>query len=185
MLSDQVKFLSLNNTGSLSQSHQQLQQQPRGSPSSSHSIPTSAHGQSMLRQTTNTQPNTTPPSTYSQISPQYQQPPPPLPNQWYGPPLAAPQASHPLAPPPPPPAPLAAPISQRSPHMKDQLKDDWDEQYLLVLQKQDASALRDLLARSNPDVIMPTNGPTPLSQAVVLTLLHRVCVLVALFFIYS
>lgn len=157
------------------QQHQQLQQAPRGSPSSTHSGPT-GYGQSHLRQSSNNAPNITPPSAYSQIQGQYQ-PAPPLP-QWYGPPgppLVAPQASHPVAPPPPP-ASMAAPMTmqQRSPHMSNQSKDDWDDQYLAVLQKQDGRALRDLLARSNADVIMPSNGPSPLSQAVVLTLLHRV-----------
>jgi hypothetical protein len=33
--------------------------------------------------------------------------------------------------------------------------------------------LRELLARSNPEVIMPLNTTPPLSQAVILTLVHR------------
>ena len=37
----------------------------------------------------------------------------------------------------------------------------------------DLKQLRELLARSSPEVIMPTNGPGPLSQAVILTLVHR------------
>ena len=52
--------------------------------------------------------------------------------------------------------------------------EEWDDTYLAVLGMQDVKQLRELLARSNPEVVMPTNGPGPLSQAVVLTLVHRV-----------
>ena len=83
--------------------------------------------------------------------------------------IAAPQASHPAAPPPPP-APHA-PLVQRTPPSKTE---DWDEMYLAVLGSQDSRQLRELLGRSNPEIVMPLNGPGPLSQAVVLTLLHRV-----------
>jgi len=51
--------------------------------------------------------------------------------------------------------------------------EDWDETYLAVLGSQDPRQLRDLLARSNPESVMPLNGNGPLSQAVVLTLVHR------------
>lgn len=43
-----------------------------------------------------------------------------------------------------------------------------------VLGGQDLRQLRELLARSNPEVILPSSGKGPLSQAVVLTLIHRV-----------
>ena len=54
--------------------------------------------------------------------------------------------------------------------------EDWDETYLATLGMQDPRKLRELLARSSPEVIMPLNGAGPLSQAVVLTLIHRVSV---------
>ena len=50
----------------------------------------------------------------------------------------------------------------------------WDDSYLNVLGTQDTRQLRELLARSNPDVVMPLKGQSPLSQAVILTLVHRV-----------
>jgi hypothetical protein len=53
--------------------------------------------------------------------------------------------------------------------------ENWDETYVEVLGTQDPRQLRELLARSNPEVIMPLNAHGPLSQAVVLTLIHRVC----------
>ncbi|KAI6019658.1 hypothetical protein F5J12DRAFT_889955 [Pisolithus orientalis] len=88
---------------------------------------------------------------------------------WYSSPtIAAPQASHPIAPPPPPPA----PASQRSPPTQPQ-REEWDDTYLSVLSTQDPKQLRELLARSNPEIVMPLNGPGPLSQAVILTLLRR------------
>jgi hypothetical protein len=43
-----------------------------------------------------------------------------------------------------------------------------------VLGNQDLRQLRELLARSTPEVILPSSGKGPLSQAVVLTLIHRV-----------
>ena len=50
----------------------------------------------------------------------------------------------------------------------------WDDTYLNVLGTQDTRQLRELLARSNPDAVMPLKGQSPLSQAVILTLVHRV-----------
>lgn len=52
--------------------------------------------------------------------------------------------------------------------------EEWDDTYLSVLSTQDPKQLRELLARSNPEIVMPLSGPGPLSQAVILTLLHRV-----------
>ena len=54
-----------------------------------------------------------------------------------------------------------------------QTTEEWDDTYLAVLGMQDTRQLRELLARSNPEVVMPTTGGGPLSQAVVLTLVHR------------
>jgi hypothetical protein len=56
-------------------------------------------------------------------------------------------------------------------------REDWDEVFLTNLGYQDAKELRDLLARCSPDVIMPNGQASPLSQAVVLTLIHRVGIL--------
>lgn len=52
--------------------------------------------------------------------------------------------------------------------------EEWDDTYLAILGSQDIRQLRELLARSNPEIVMPMNGNSPLSQAVVLTLVHRV-----------
>ena len=86
---------------------------------------------------------------------------------WFGPSIAAPQASHPTAPPPLPPQPMMRNTPPAQP-------EEWDDTYLAVLGTQDLRQLRELLARSNPELIMPLNGPSPLSQAVILTLIHRV-----------
>lgn len=105
------------------------------------------------------------------------QQPPPQPQQpqamhgpWFGPNIAAPQASHPTAPPPIPPQQT---FSRGTPPGPGQ-QEEWDDAYLAVLGTQDVRQLRELLARSNPEVVMPLNGPSPLSQAVILTLVHRV-----------
>jgi hypothetical protein len=66
--------------------------------------------------------------------------------------------------------------SQQQPQPQPQRSEDWDDTFLGVLSTQDHGKLRELLARCNPEVIMPSsgNGQSPLSQAVVLTLIHRV-----------
>lgn len=53
---------------------------------------------------------------------------------------------------------------------------DWDNIFLAVMGTQDHQKLRDLLARCDLETIMPFGGneQSPLSQAVILTLLHRV-----------
>ena len=97
------------------------------------------------------------------------QPQPQLHQQWYSG-IAAPQASHPATIPQPP---VTQSQSERTPPVKDQ----WDEVYLGVLHSQDPTKLRDLLSRTNPDVVLPVNGTPLVSQAVILTLVHRVSVL--------
>jgi hypothetical protein len=111
-------------------------------------------------------------SSYAKY-PQQPQQQPVMHTSWFTSGIAAPQASHPATiPQPPPPPPPPQPISQdRSPPIKH---DQWDEVYLNILQSQDASKLRDLLSHTNPEVIMPLNGPSLVSQAVILTLIHRV-----------
>ena len=107
---------------------------------------------------------------------QFQQPPPPPPGamhpSWFPTNIAAPQASHPTAPPPVP----QQPTLPRTPPMAPPTE-EWDDTYLAVLGSQDSRQLRELLARSNPDLVMPLNGGGPLSQAVLLTLVHRVSAL--------
>ncbi|KAH7107770.1 hypothetical protein BKA62DRAFT_684399 [Auriculariales sp. MPI-PUGE-AT-0066] len=78
-------------------------------------------------------------------------------------------APHPTLPQtaPPPPVPYNIPTQPA-------VKDEWDDVYMSVLGKNDLNALRDLLSRSDPEVIMPLNGHVPLSPAVVLTLIHRI-----------
>lgn len=130
---------------------------------------------SSMPQSIHRQPNL-PPSTQSAYTSQplsyaQQTQPSPIHGSWYSSPnIAAPQASHPIAPPPPPPP----PSSQRSPPARSE---EWDDTYLAVLGTQDPKQLRELLARSNPEIVMPLNAPGPLSQAVILTLLHRVRVI--------
>lgn len=108
------------------------------------------------------------PQQQQQQQQQSQQGPAPMQhNTWFTPTnIAAPQASHPVAPPPAPQQAIRTPPLPQS--------EEWDDTYLAVLGTQDARQLRELLARSNPEIIMPTTGSGPLSQAVVLTLVHRV-----------
>ena len=96
----------------------------------------------------------------------YQQPlpPPPVlhnPQPWFNTNIAAPQASHPAPPP---------PVQSHTPPAPTE---EWDESYLAILGTQDLRQLKELLARSNPEVVMPLNSAPPLSQAVILTLVHR------------
>lgn len=149
--------------------HHQLQHSNSPGPSGQH-YQGNQMNQSHLRQPPVNQAQ----SNYAQSQPpfqQQQQQSPSLHGQWFSSGIAAPQASHPLAPPPPPPPP---PQAQRTPPAPAP-SEEWDDTYLAVLGTQDPRQLRELLSRSNPEIIMPLNGPGPLSQAVVLTLLHRVC----------
>ncbi|KXN90514.1 hypothetical protein AN958_04186 [Leucoagaricus sp. SymC.cos] len=177
MLSDQVKFLSLNTTGSMN--HLQQSSQSHNSPGPLPPVQ-GPHGQSHLRQQqnippVNPQPQNYPHSSYSQQQPPPpHQPPPPPPamhNAWFPPTIAAPQASHPATIPQPPPAQQERSTPQIKP-------DEWDEVYLGVLQTQDAAKLQDLLGHTNPDLIMPLSGPCLVSQAVILTLVHRLSAVV-------
>lgn len=172
VLSDQVKFLTMNAPPSVPGPHVQQLQHSNSPGASGQLHQGSPMTQSHLRQA----PVTQGPANYGQGHPPYQQqqqsPPSSMQGPWYSTSIAAPQASHPLAPPPPPPPP---PQTQRSPPAQSQ-HEEWDDTYLAVLGTQDPRQLRELLSRSNPEVVMPLNGTGPLSQAVVLTLLHRVCV---------
>lgn len=162
VLSDQVKFLSMN-----------LNAQPNLSiPARNSPAPPGSGQMSQGNLTTLLRHQTLPPVTqqsnnYPQPHPTYQQQQQAMHGPWFGPNIAAPQASHPTAPPPIPP--------QQMMHSSPPLQsEEWDDTYLAVLGMQDTRQLRELLARSNPEVVMPLNGNGPLSQAVVLTLVHRV-----------
>jgi hypothetical protein len=141
--------------------------------------PSSQHGQHPqqnlnpphFRQQQTMAPVNQPPPNYAQNAFPQQTQAPALHTPWFPTGIAAPQASHPAAPPPPPPPPL----SQRTPPAK---QEEWDDTYLAVLGTQEARQLRELLARSNPEIVMPLNAPGPLSQAVILTLLHRLAAII-------
>lgn len=163
MLSDQVKFLSLNSAAS----HRMA---------TSSSPAPSISGVGSMNQGVHRAQNLPPATT--QAPPVYSGQPlgsftqPQQPSQmhptWYPSTIAAPQASHPIAPPQPPPLPLS---SQRTPPAQ---LDAWDDTYMAVLGTQDPKQLRELLARSTPEVVMPLDRKGPLSMAVILSILHRV-----------
>ncbi|KAK2467049.1 hypothetical protein APHAL10511_001307 [Amanita phalloides] len=165
-LSDQVKYISMNSSSGGLHS-----QQTHNSPG-----PAVPQMQSNLVQPHLRQPNLTTGTAYAKYGQQPQQQ-PVMHTSWFSTGIAAPQASHPATiPQPPPPPPPPQPMNQdRSPPVKS---DQWDEVYLNVLQSQDAMKLRDLLSHTNPEVIMPLNGPSLVSQAVILTLIHRLSAMV-------
>ncbi|KAI9458037.1 hypothetical protein F5148DRAFT_1221565 [Russula earlei] len=152
-LSEQIKFLSIN-TGTPLQ-----QPQVRNSPGP-------ATGTGSMISFSQQQPfrHAGPPVNVPQLyGPPPQQPPqqPNLQGSWFPSGIPAPQASHPALPP---------PTQQTPPAPTEEL---WDDTYLNVLGTQDIRQLRELLARSNPEIVMPLKGQSPLSQAVILTLVHR------------
>ena len=89
--------------------------------------------------------------------------------QWFN--IAAPQASHPATLLQQQQQPVSVPVPERTPPAKTE---DWDDVYLGVLHTQDSLKLRDLLSRTNPDHVFSINGTPLVSQAVILTLVHRV-----------
>ena len=162
-----MKFLSINSTGPL-----HILQQPQASNSPGATVPKIQPSLTQPHRQQNTSQPSQAPTNYSLGSYQQQSQPPPPPvmhGPWYGAGIAAPQASHPATLPQPPP-------SQTQPERTPPIKpEQWDEIYLGVLHTQDASKLRELLSHTNPELIMPLNGPSLVSQAVILTLVHRVC----------
>ena len=161
MLSEQVKYLALNNSVSNTPSHMLPS---RGSPAPP--APTNQQQSGLVNQYRHQGQLPAQQSGYSQQHGGYQQtlPPPPVlhnPQAWFNANIAAPQASHPTAPP---------PVQTHTPPAPTE---EWDESYLAVLGTQDLRQLKDLLARSNPEVTMPLGSTPPLSQAVILTLVHR------------
>ena len=171
-----MKFLSINSSSSSLHSsslhhHPQQQQQPQNSSATQAPLQTNITP-SHLRQT-NIPPNA--PPTYSQAHTSFQAPPPqPQIQHWYSS-IAAPQASHPATIPQPP---VTQPPTEKTPVKVDQ----WDEIYLGVLHSQDLTKLRDLLSRTNPDDVFSLNGSPLVSQAVILTLVHRVSFDILAFF---
>ncbi|KAJ3004568.1 hypothetical protein NUW54_g4756 [Trametes sanguinea] len=172
-LAEQVKFLSMNTPAS-GFGHAMPNRSSPG-PSTSNMLP-QTQLPPLLRQQNLAPPMNQPPPyqphTFQQPPPQPQQP-PAMHGPWFGPNIAAPQASHPTAPPPIPQQPMA----RATPPASGQ-PEEWDDAYLAVLGSQDTRQLRELLARSNPEIIMPLNGPSPLSQAVMLTLVHRLSTII-------
>lgn len=163
-LSDQIKYLSMNT--SASGIHLQQTQPSHNSPVPAVSQIQQPHLRQPALPTGVQSTSNYVPTKFSQ-QPQQQ---PVIHSSWFPSGIAAPQASHPATIPQPPQA-QAQPITQdRSPPIKH---DQWDEIYLSVLQTQDASKLRDLLSHTNPELIMPLNGQCLVSQAVILTLIHR------------
>ncbi|KAH6918752.1 hypothetical protein BKA70DRAFT_1248170 [Coprinopsis sp. MPI-PUGE-AT-0042] len=178
-LSDQVKFLTMNLSSPVNHAHHiQSVPQSQGSPAGS-----MQPGLGPVHRQPPQQMNTQPSSSYSHPQQYGPAPPPPAPQpqpaqgpvhqQWFG--IAAPQASHPATIPQPIPQPAPQPQAERSPPIKP---DQWDEIYLGVLHTQNSLKLRDLLSHTNPDVIMPLNGQPLVSQAVILTLVHRLASIV-------
>ncbi|KAJ7261361.1 hypothetical protein B0H12DRAFT_1106443 [Mycena haematopus] len=174
-LAEQVKFLSITPVAPPPPStlHQfQQPQQVRNSPGPSvqqHPQAANAH----LRQQNMPPPPPQQPPNYPGPH-NFQQPQPPVMHPgWYGPAIAAPQASHPATMPQPPPQPAQ---QERTPPLN---ADQWDDVYLGVLHTQDPSKLRELLSRTNPELIMPLNGPPLVSQAVMLTLVHRLSAVIS------
>ncbi|KAH9854093.1 hypothetical protein C2E23DRAFT_82041 [Lenzites betulinus] len=167
-LSDQVKFLSMN-TSSSNFGHPMQNRNSPGPSSNNNMLPPSQLSHMLQQSNLPPPPQSYQQHTFQQPPQQQQQQPPAMHGPWFGPNIAAPQASHPTAPPP---LPQQGPMSRATPPASGQ-SEEWDDAYLLVLGSQDTRQLRELLARSNPDVVMPLNGPIPLSQAVTLTLIHR------------
>ncbi|KAJ7090254.1 hypothetical protein B0H15DRAFT_255005 [Mycena belliarum] len=169
-LAEQVKFLSINPAAPPLHQFQQPQQVHNSPGPSVQHVQPGNMAQPHLRQQQGMAPAPQPQNYPHNFQ---QQPPHTMHPGWYGPAIAAPQASHPATMPQPPP-----PQSQqdRTPPIKP---DQWDEIYLGVLHTQDLSKLRDLLARTNPELILPLNGPALVSQAVVLTLVHRLSAVIS------
>lgn len=189
-LSEQVKYLTINtappqiSTLHHLQQPQQAQNTSAGPPPSQ--LQSSVSGPSHLRSINLAPPSNPAPPTYTQPLPPFQQAPQPsIHQQWYSS-IAAPQASHPATIPqppsttsqdektPPPPKPSSSGTATATASTATSTE-DWDTIYLDVLTSQDVNRLRSLLSRTNPEIVLPLNGPALVSQAVILTLVHRVC----------
>ncbi|KAF7354991.1 Protein kinase domain-containing protein [Mycena sanguinolenta] len=117
-------------------------------------------------------------TTTPQQSPNYpgphtfQQPPVVHPGQ-YKAAIAAAQASH-LAT-------LPQPFPQTQPERTPPLSEEvqWDDVYLGVLHTHDPSKLEQLLLHTDPELVMPLNGPALVSQVVMLTLVYRLSAVIS------
>jgi len=167
MLTDQVKFLSLNtsisNANNAASSHLHGS---RNSPASSSNPQGGMVNMGQYRHAPHPAaqlPQSSYPQPHGPYQQQQQQQMSPMHGQqsWFNTAIVAPQASHPTAPP---------PVQSHTPPVQTE---EWDDSYLSVLATQDLRQLRELLSRSNPEVTMPLNNTPPLSQAVILTLVHR------------
>lgn len=190
-LSDHIKFLNLNATAP----HHNLQQQPQTRNSPNANVPPIQSGLAPLhprQQNVPVAPH--PPAGYGhKISPLSQQlpqqpqqvplPPAAVHQTWYPSPIAAPQASHPATipqPPPPPPQQQVIPPQQQQPESigNPDVNDTWESIFLPAVLSEDLRDLQRLLSRTNADVVMPLDRTGPLSQPVILTAMHRVCLLI-------
>jgi len=104
------------------------------------------------------------PSGNTSFLPPYSQP-----SSWVNAPMPPP-IQQPLGPPPQTLLPVNIPQQQ---HVQQPRHDDWDDTFLNVLGLHDQAKLRELLSRTPPDVAMPSGQPSPLSQTVILALIHR------------
>lgn len=165
MLSEQVKYLSMNNSIPNTPSHLLSARGSPTPPAQTNQQQSGMVGVSQYRHQAQLPAQLPQQTGYPQQHGGYQQtlPPPPVlhSQSWFNANIAAPQASHPTAPP---------PVQSHTPPVPTE---EWDESYLAVLGTQDLRQLRELLARSNPEMVMPLNSASPLSQAVILTLVHR------------
>jgi len=120
--------------------------------------------------------NSAPPPSYlsypqPQPQPQPQSQPQPQPQQggWVNPGITQ-SIQAPLGPPPQAiPNIVSPPIQAPAPVRVE----DWDSTFLNTLGQNDHKQLRDLLSRSPPDVVLPVGQSSPLSQTVILALIHR------------
>ncbi|KAH9484164.1 hypothetical protein JR316_0003644 [Psilocybe cubensis] len=174
-MAEQMKFLSMSGPQAL----HHIQPPPQQVQGSSGGQPVGPQQPTMntshLRQP-NIPPSNPPVAPYQQQHPPFQPAPPPqaqpqMHQTWYNS-IAAPQPSHPAQLPQ---APVSQSQQERTPPPKP---DQWDESYLGVLHSQDPNKLRELLSRTNPDLVFPLNGTPLVSQAVILTLVHRLSTVV-------
>lgn len=64
----------------------------------------------------------------------------------------------------------------KSPQQQALESEDWDVTFRTILNTQNPRQIRETLARSNPDILLPLAKISPLSQTIILGLIHRVSV---------
>ncbi|KAG6832704.1 hypothetical protein H0H92_012276 [Tricholoma furcatifolium] len=194
-LSDHIKFLGLNATAP--PLHNLQQHQTRNSPNANVPPVQGAMSQMHPRQQTAPvipPPVIPPPATYGHklggMPPQQPPqpaplPPPPVHQTWYPSNIAAPQASHPATiPQPPPPPPQQQQVLPQQPQQQpetgntSEANDTWESVFLPAVLSEDLRDLQRLLLRTNADVVMPLDRAGPLSQPVILTVIHRLAAIV-------